>query len=75
MDLHLDAVAQHAGMVRQLIDEAVDRPLGAAGGPGFEPFAEQHDEHGLGGGQVLADRHRREGRDDDRQIGGNLAVE
>ncbi len=35
MDLDLLAVAQDAGVVRQLVDEAMDRALGAARGPRF----------------------------------------
>ena len=62
-------------MARKLVHEAVDRRLGASGGPGLQPLADEHDEHGLGGGQVLAHQRRRHGRDDDRQVGRDLALE
>ena len=61
--------------MRQLVDEAVDRPLRAARGPRFQAFPEKHDEHRLGGGQVLADRKRGAGRDHDGEVGGDLALE
>ena len=41
MDLDFIAVAQHAGMVGQLVYEAMNRPFGPPGGPCFQPLAEK----------------------------------
>ena len=75
MDFDLLAIAQHAGMVGQLVHEAVDRPFGPPGGPGLQALAEEHDEHGLGGRQVFSDRQGRARRYDDREVCRDLALE
>ena len=68
-------VAEDAGAAGKLFDKAVDGGLGAPGGVGFQALAQQHDEHGLGRGQVFAHRQRCHGRHADRQVGRNALFE
>ena len=69
------AVAQHPSLVRLAGDEAGDRSLGAVDRPVLDPLADQHDEHDLGGGEVLADPDRRAGRDGNRQVRREVPLE
>ncbi len=74
---HLDfgAGAQHAREAGLRLNEAFDRAPGAVHREVLEPLAEQHDEHDLGGGEVLADRDRRAGGDGDGQVRGEVAAQ
>ena len=74
-DIHFFTVAQHSRPVRQLLDELVDRGLGASRGVGFQPLADKHDEHRLGGGQILAHGKGGRGGDADRQVCGDALLE
>ena len=53
VDFDFAAIADHAGVARKLFNEAVDRGVRTAGSVAFQGFADQHDEHGFGGGQIL----------------------
>ena len=75
VDFDLGTVLQYPRVMRELVDEPVDRALRSPGGPGLQALAEQHDEHRFGGGEVLADSQRRERRDDDREIRRDLAIQ
>ena len=75
MDLDFFAIPNDASVMRQLIDESVNRSFRAPGGPSLQTLAEKHDEHGLGGREVFTNRERGHRRDHNRQIGGNLPVE
>ena len=71
----LAAVAKHPRLFRLAGDEAGDRPLGPIDRPVLDPLADQHDEHDLGGGEVLPDPHRRARGDRDRQVGREMPLE
>ena len=73
--LDLDAGAEHPGEPRLRRDEAFDRAPGAVHREVLEPLAEQHDEHDLGGGEVLADGDRGAGGDRDRQVRREVAAQ
>ena len=75
VDFFLASIAQDAGAARDLLDEFADGGGGASGGVGFEPFADEHDEHGFGGGQVFADREGGDDGDAEREVGGDFLFE
>ena len=51
VNILLDAVAQPARGVRQLLDKALDRRFGSPGRISLQALADKHDEHRLGGDQ------------------------
>ena len=75
VDFDFRAVAEHARTPRKLLDEALDGGVRAPGGVAFQRFADQHDEHGFGGRQVLPGCQRRDDRDADRQVGRDLPLQ
>ncbi len=53
----------------------MDSGRGAAGRVGLQPFADQHDEHGLGSRQILTDGQRGDDRDTNGEVGRDVALE
>ena len=75
VDFDFHAVAKHAGMPRKLLHETLDSGVRAPRGVAFQGFADQHDEHGFGGRQILSGCQCRDHRHANRQVRGDLTLQ
>ena len=73
-DFDFLAVAENPRPAGKLFNKTMDLPFGAPRGVSLKPLAEQHDEHRLGRGGILAHRKGGDRGDHDREIGRDLAV-
>ncbi|MBV6429992.1 MAG: hypothetical protein IANPNBLG_00095 [Bryobacteraceae bacterium] len=69
---HFSSVTEQARLARHLGGKAANGGVGSSRGVCFEAFADEDDEHGFGGGHVLAGGESGHHGDADRQVSGDL---